>query len=116
MGSLEAVIFSFVVPTGFQLDGIFLSSFSSSSANMFFSTDAGPTYQFSPEEINDQVNLPDMNLVLGSALIGTSQAVHVGSNSMPALSTSRTLQMGAGFTPLLPAGTCCVFIQQTGAF
>lgn len=116
VGGLEADIFSFVIPTGFQLDGIFLTSFSSSSANMFFSIDAGPTYQYSSEEINDQVNLPDMSLVLGSALIGTSPGVNVGSNIMPALSTSNTLQMGAGFTPPLPAGTYSVFIQETGTF
>lgn len=115
-GSVEADIFTFVVPTGFRLDTIVLTSFSSSSANMFLSIDSGATYEFSIEEINNQINLPDLNLVLGSALIGTSPGVSVGDDILDNLGSSAPLLLGAGFTPPLPAGTYSVYIQETGAF
>ncbi len=114
VGGLEADIFSFVVPTGFRLHSIVLTSFSSSSNNMFLSLDSGPTYEFSSDEINDPNMLPNLNLVLGSALVGTSPGVSVGDDILDNLGNSAPFQLGAGFTPPLPAGTYSVYIQETG--
>lgn len=114
----DADIFNFAIPVGFRLSTIVVTSFSTSagSANMFLSIDSGPTYEFSFEEINNQANLPNLNLVLGSALVGTSAGVNVGSDILDDLGNSAAFQLGAGFTPPLPAGTYSVYIQETGAF
>lgn len=111
-GSVDPDIFSFEVPAGFVLDAIRLTQFTTTSNTMFMSLAAGTTYPYSAEQI---AAFPNMQLVLGSALVGTGPRVSVGDNLLTEMATrSAAQQMGPGFIAPLPAGFYSVYIQETG--
>ncbi len=115
--SNTADIFSFVIPTGLQLDAIRLTSFSTAlgSSNMFIALDDDAIFAFSATQIN---NFEFGNQVLGGLLIGNAFGPTIGSpNFLPALlNPASNGAGGAGGTAPLPAGTYTVYIQETGQF
>lgn len=118
VGGADADIFSFVIDTGFRLDTIVITSYSTSppSRNMFMSIDNGPTYDYSFEEINDPATF-QLPLALGSSLVGTDTVNNaaVGDDILDNLGRSAFIT-SQGFAPPLPAGTYSVYIQETGNF
>jgi len=123
VGNLDADIFSFVIPTGFRLDSILLTSFSTSapSARMFAALAEGDTFPYSFDEINSLENPPDLSLTMGAGLIGArfsdSQGgffgAGVGDDILTFFGGPNRLG-GTGFSTPLPAGTYTMFIQETG--
>jgi hypothetical protein len=123
VGNLDADIFSFVIPTGFRLDSIFLTSYSTSapSVRMFSALAAGATFPYSFDEINSSENPPDLSLTMGAGMVGARFprsgggffGAGVGDDILTFFGGSDRLG-GTGFSTPLPAGTYTMFIQETG--
>ncbi len=96
--------FSVVVPTGHQLEAIFLNSYASADAKAFIAVQAGDTFTEPPTGTN-VANL------LGYSHFGPSVEA-VGSNLLDNLGTGAG---AAGFSGSLPGGTYTFWTQQTGA-
>ncbi len=131
-GSIDADIFSFIVPVGHVLDDMRLIQYAGTpvSNNMFLAISSGDKFPFDIAELNNNNPFPDVNLMLGSGAVGNVPAnpnppnplyahlgASVGVNMLPYLATSNDpgRQSGAGFTPPLAAGTYTVYIQETAA-
>ncbi len=123
VGGGDADIFRVDIPTGFRLDSLILTSFSTTapSVRMFASIDDGPTYAYTVQELN---NGPDLSLVMGAGLVGARFVTQppipfrewgtgVGDDMLQFLGGSDRLG-GTGFTPPLPAGSYSIYLQETG--
>lgn len=96
--------FSVVVPTGHQLEAIFLKSYASADAKAFIAVQAGDTFTEPPTGT-------DVAKLLGYSHFGPSVEA-VGSNLLDNLGTGAG---AAGFSGSLPSGTYTFWTQQTGA-
>ncbi len=108
-------IFSFQIPSGLRLDSIFLNSYSTPqrSQAMLLVLDDNAVFQYSEEEINNQIDLPDLSLVLGAVVVGNN---HIGTDILARLADPMFNNNGIPFTRPLGGGTYSVYIQETGSF
>lgn len=108
-------VFTFDIPTGAQLDTIVMSSFSTGggAGGVFLMLDDGPTFQFQPEDVNNDFPFPDLSLILGGSVVGGGQ---VGTDILDNLQNAVNLGNGSVFTVPLGPGSYSVYLQETGPF
>jgi len=107
-----ADIFTFEIAAGQQLDTIFMTDFSTASgAAVFLALDDGPTFLYSPEEINDMVDFPDLTQIMGGTTAGTA---NIGTDILDDLEDAVNSGNGSAFTTPLGPGQYTIYIQETG--
>ena len=107
-----ADIFTFEIPEGTQLDGIYLTDFVSSTNRMFMSLDEGPTYGCSALELND--GLADLSQTLGYTLAGTAELPDSSIAGDRGTNLLEALREGSLSTIPLGAGQYSMYLQETG--
>ncbi len=109
-----ADIFTFEIAAGEQLNTIVLDSFATpSGGGLFMMLDDGNTFQFTAPQINDNFNLPNLSLILGGSVVGTS---NVGTDVLDNLANAVNLGLGSQFETPLGQGQYSIYLQETGPF
>jgi Dockerin type I domain/GEVED domain/Bacterial Ig domain len=112
-------VFTFAVPAGFQLDGLFVLEYqyvtppsNPNERNAFLGIDDTDSFPYDTNglDINQNPNF-DETLFIGGTVFGLDDLPSAGSGDILPRAGVIT---GSKFTPPLPAGTYTFFIQQTG--